>query len=179
MLRRTDAGRGVVDLVGIGLGVGDQFRNRFDRKPRIDLRHQRHLADGSDRRGVGDEIPLQLVVERDADRVRRSAQQERVAVRRRIHDILGADRAAGAGSALDQELLAEPVRQPLCDQAGGYVLRATGRKGDDDARRMGDLWQWVGISGDALGTSGTLRRTFLYAFAAVAVMVAADACRRK
>jgi DNA-binding LytR/AlgR family response regulator len=38
---------------------------------------------------------------------------------------------------------------------------------------MGDIWQWLGMSGDALGTSGTLRRTFLYAFAAAATMVAA------
>ncbi len=38
---------------------------------------------------------------------------------------------------------------------------------------MGDIWQWLGMSGDALGTSGTLRRTFLYAFAAAATMAAA------
>jgi hypothetical protein len=43
----------------------------------------------------------------------------------------------------------------------------------DGARRMGDVWQWLGMSGDALGTNGTLRRTFLYAFAAAATMVAA------
>jgi DNA-binding LytR/AlgR family response regulator len=43
----------------------------------------------------------------------------------------------------------------------------------DSARRFGDVWQWLGMSGDALGTSGTLRRTFLYAFAAAATMVAA------
>ena len=41
------------------------------------------------------------------------------------------------------------------------------------ARRISDLWQWLGISGDAVGTSGTLRRTFFYAFAAAATMVAA------
>jgi LytTr DNA-binding domain len=43
----------------------------------------------------------------------------------------------------------------------------------DGPRRIGDIWQWLGISGDALGTSGTLRRTFLYAFAADATLVAA------
>jgi hypothetical protein len=41
------------------------------------------------------------------------------------------------------------------------------------ARRIRDFWQWLGISGDAVGTSGTLRRTFFYAFAAAATMVAA------
>jgi len=43
----------------------------------------------------------------------------------------------------------------------------------DGPRGMGDFWQWLGMGGDALGTSGTLRRTFSYAFAAAAVMVAA------
>jgi hypothetical protein len=41
------------------------------------------------------------------------------------------------------------------------------------ARRIRDFLQWLGISGDAVGTSGTLRRTFFYAFAAAATMVAA------
>jgi hypothetical protein len=40
-------------------------------------------------------------------------------------------------------------------------------------RRIGDIWQWFGISGDAVGTSGILRRTFLYAFGVAAVVVAA------
>ena len=47
------------------------------------------------------------------------------------------------------------------------------KEAGDGPRRTGDVWQWLGMSGDALGTSGTLRRTFLYAFAAAAVMVAA------
>src|ERR1700743_1517530 len=40
-------------------------------------------------------------------------------------------------------------------------------------RGLSDIWHWLGMSGDALGANGTLRRTFLYAFAAAAVMVAA------
>jgi hypothetical protein len=38
-------------------------------------------------------------------------------------------------------------------------------------RRIGDIWQWLGMSGDALGASGTLKRTFLTTFAVAAVMV--------
>ncbi|HTT99037.1 MAG TPA: LytTR family DNA-binding domain-containing protein [Rhizomicrobium sp.] len=41
------------------------------------------------------------------------------------------------------------------------------------SRRIGDIWQWLGISGDALGTNGTLRRTFFTGFTTAAVMVAA------
>jgi LytTr DNA-binding domain-containing protein len=36
-------------------------------------------------------------------------------------------------------------------------------------RRISDIWQWLGISGDPLGTSGTRRRNFLYAYATTAV----------
>src|SRR3954463_13780906 len=40
----------------------------------------------------------------------------------------------------------------------------------DSARRIGDVWQWLGISGVPLGTSGTRRRNFLYAYAITAVV---------
>ena len=39
----------------------------------------------------------------------------------------------------------------------------------DSSRRIGDVWQWLGISGGPLGTSGTRRRNFLYAYATTAV----------
>lgn len=43
----------------------------------------------------------------------------------------------------------------------------------DALLQIGDVWQWLGISGDAVGTSGVLRRTFLYAFAVGATFAAA------
>jgi hypothetical protein len=49
------------------------------------------------------------------------------------------------------------------------VSQISAKASRDGARRIGDLWQWLGISGDALGTSGTLRRTFFYGYAATAV----------
>ena len=39
----------------------------------------------------------------------------------------------------------------------------------EDQRRIGDVWQWLGISGASSGTGGTSRRTFWYAYAATAV----------
>jgi hypothetical protein len=36
-------------------------------------------------------------------------------------------------------------------------------------RRIGDVWQWLGISGAASGTGGTSRRTFVYAYVTTAV----------
>jgi DNA-binding LytR/AlgR family response regulator len=41
----------------------------------------------------------------------------------------------------------------------------------DDPRRIGDVWQWLGISGDALGTSGILRRTLFYSYCVALTLV--------
>src|SRR6201986_5239770 len=56
-------------------------------------------------------------------------------------------------------------------QSGSEIAASKG--GGDGPRRIGDIWQWLGMSGCALGASGTLRRTFAYGFATSAVMVAA------
>lgn len=40
----------------------------------------------------------------------------------------------------------------------------------DQARLIGDAWRRLGISGDAMGTSGVLRRAFLYGVAVTAVI---------
>jgi hypothetical protein len=49
--------------------------------------------------------------------------------------------------------------------ASAVPVKASG----DGSRRIGDVWQWLGISGGPLGTSGTCRRTFWYGYAATAV----------
>ncbi|HUO92735.1 MAG TPA: LytTR family DNA-binding domain-containing protein [Rhizomicrobium sp.] len=41
----------------------------------------------------------------------------------------------------------------------------------DQSRAIGDVRQWLGISGDVLGTSGRLKRTFFYSFTSTAVLV--------
>ncbi|WP_157602977.1 LytTR family DNA-binding domain-containing protein [Sphingomonas sp. PR090111-T3T-6A] len=41
------------------------------------------------------------------------------------------------------------------------------------AHRIGDFRRWLGTGGDAAGTSGTLRQTFLYSFTVFAALVAA------
>lgn len=42
----------------------------------------------------------------------------------------------------------------------------------DGERAIGDIRQWLGMSGDVFGTTGRLPRTFLYSFAVVAVIAA-------
>ena len=131
----ADAARTVGELARIRLGIGDELGNRLGRN-RWMYHHDKGTADEArDRRDVADEIEIELVVKRRIDRVRRTDQEQRVAVRRRAHDRLGGDVAAGARPVLDDEWLAEPLRQPLTDQAREDVVRAAGGKADDDAHR--------------------------------------------
>ena len=58
-----------------------------------------------------------------------------MAVRGGVHDRLGSDISARAGPVLNDALLAEAIRQPLCHQAPYKVRRTTGRGPDDDAYR--------------------------------------------
>ena len=83
-------------------------------------------------------------------RVHRSDKEECVAVRRRVHDRLGTDVAAGARPVVDDELLAESLRQPLTDQArenvGRHRLVETARSSapaatDRFAPRRSAIWQ--------------------------------------
>ena len=69
-----------VDLAGICFGVGDELGNGLGRNRRIHLHDIGHAHDAGDRRNVANEIEIELVVERRVDRVRRSDQEERVAV---------------------------------------------------------------------------------------------------
>jgi len=95
----------------------------------------RNADDTADRRDVADEIEIELLVERGVDRVRYAGEQERVSVGRRIHDQFGADIAGGTRPVLDDERLAEPLREPLADQACSDVGAAPRSKADDDAHR--------------------------------------------
>ena len=88
----------------------------------------RNAVDAGDRRSVANEIEVELVEQRRIDRIRRAGQEKRVAVGFRTHDRLGGDIAAGARPVLDDEWLAETLRQPLPYQARNDVdLAARGR----------------------------------------------------
>ena len=90
-----------------------------------------------DRRDVADEIETEIGEQRRIDRVRGHDLQQRVAIGRRLGDRVGRDVAAGTRLVLDDELLAQPLRQPLAHQARHDVGRPAGGKADDDARRLG------------------------------------------
>src|SRR5215471_15530991 len=90
------------------------------------------LATGGD---VPDEIEAEVFIERCVDRVEGARHQKRMAVRRRAHDRLGGDIAAGAWTVLDNERLAEPFRQPLADQPCNDVDVVASGESDDDVHR--------------------------------------------
>src|SRR5262249_51944135 len=78
---------------------------------------------------------IEILVERRIPGICRGGEQKRVAVRRRFCDHFCRERAAGAGSIFDDELLAEVLRQPLTDQARIGVVDAAGRKARYDPYR--------------------------------------------
>ena len=86
--------------------------------------------DASARRDITDKIVIELFVKRRVDRGGTADHEERIAVRRGAYDGLNTDIATASRTVLNEELLAEPLRQPLTDQARSDVVRPTGGKGD-------------------------------------------------
>src|SRR5262245_57426282 len=93
-------GRSHVDLAGIGLGVGDELRDRLGWTRSIEHHDIKGAANARHWRYRAKEIEIELFVERLVHRVRQGDKQERVSVRRCTHDTFGADVAAGARSVL-------------------------------------------------------------------------------
>ena len=111
--RAAVAAGGIVDLARMGFGVGDELRHGFDRQRWIDHDEIGRVGDAADRRDVAHEIEFEVREERLVEHVRQHDHLQRVAVRRRGQRRLGGDVAGGARAVLDDELLAEPLRQPL------------------------------------------------------------------
>src|SRR5262249_52019646 len=135
MRRSPHAGRSQIDLARLGLGIGNELGNRFGRNRWIYHHNERKADDARDRRDVVDEIVIELLIKRRVDRVRRTCQEERVAVRGSAHDRFGADIAAATWAVFDDELLAKPLREPRRDEPRENVWRAGGARGGDDAHR--------------------------------------------
>src|SRR5262249_26198957 len=135
MAHASDALGAVIDLARIGLGMGDEFRNRVGRNRWMYLHDAWCTGDARDWCDIADEIEFELLVERRVDRVRRAEKEERVTICGRTHDRFGSDIAAGARPVVDGKWSAKPFRQPLTYQTCEYVRPALWRKADDDAHR--------------------------------------------
>src|SRR5262249_32303906 len=90
-----------------------------------------------DRRDVAHEIEFQIRVERRVHRIGRNRHEDRVTVRRGPYNVFGGGVAAEARRVLDQEWLAEPLRQPLAREATDDVGSTAGWKRDDQIDRTG------------------------------------------
>jgi hypothetical protein len=135
MAHRTDAGRCHRDFARIGFGEVYQLGNAFGRDrraPQQDLRLTGHACDGSD---VAKKCEFEFAVERRVDRARGADHQERVAIRRGIHDGLGGDIGACTRPVFNDERLAEPLLEPLSDQARADVRRTAGCEANHDPHR--------------------------------------------
>src|SRR5262245_9195427 len=87
------------------------------------------------RSDVAGKIEIEIVVECRVDCVSGTNQEKRVAIRRRAYDRLSADIAVRAGPVLDDELLTEPLCEPLTHQPCGDVVPATGGVSNYPAQR--------------------------------------------
>src|SRR5215831_17969875 len=119
----------------MSFGISDELGDRLSWNRWIHHHEVGHDNNAGDRRDVADEIEVELLIKRRVHRVRRMDEEERIAIGYRTHDGLRGDISAGARSVLDDKLLAEPLRQPLADQARDDVGAAAGGKADDDAHR--------------------------------------------
>jgi hypothetical protein len=98
------------------------------------------LVDACNGRDVADEIEVEFLIKGCVNRVTRSDNKQRVAVRGRAHDRLGADIGVGPRPVLNDEWLAQPLREPLTDQVREDAGVPASGKADDDAyqpRRIG------------------------------------------
>src|SRR5215471_15312803 len=135
MWSAPNATRCQIDLAWIYLGISNELRNRLGWNRGMNRHDVSRAQQARDRFNITNEIEIKLGIERRVDSVRRRDEKECVAVGGRPYDRLRADIAAGARPVLDHELLAEPLRQPLTDQAGDNVDRSASGKADDDADR--------------------------------------------
>ncbi len=126
----ADGADGEGHLPGAGLGVGDQALDVGDGQVLVDRDRERRLRD----QGHGDEILRDVVghgLERHRRRgVRGGAEQQRVAVGRRLGDGVAADHAAAAGLVVHDEGLAHLLAELLRKHAADGVERAARREGD-------------------------------------------------
>ena len=128
MTDRADAGRSVVDLSRVGLGVSDQLRDRVHRKRGMHDNRRGRVADQPDRCEIlaGIETGIGIDPRRDGEGAG-ITEHQRVAVRRGPGDLRGRNRAPGAAAVVDDELpaelFAELVGHDPRDDAGGAAGR--------------------------------------------------------
>ena len=139
---RAGARRCILQLAGIGLGIGDDSLE-VARHRGMHGEYDRRRADLGDGYEILQSVELRLLRHQIVERKdRRGGEQRRIAVRLGPRRLGRTDRAGGAGLVVDDDLLAEQRRHSRRVLAGEDVGRSARRKRDDhpnDAVRIGSL----------------------------------------
>ena len=101
----------MVILSGLAFASATKSARCLGLHRRIDEKEHRSGADQTDRREVADRIVMHALLDCRNDGVRHVGEQQGVAVRRGFGGDLDADAAAGAGTVVDDDWLAERFRQ--------------------------------------------------------------------
>ncbi len=103
------------------------------------MNHQHVVAalNGRDGRKILDAVIRQIAHEERVHHVRRPAEQDQcVAIGRRLGEHVRSDRAVGAGTVVDDDLLTEALGEFGRQHARDRIDTAAGRKGDDEPQRF-------------------------------------------
>jgi len=93
------------------------------------------IRDQHYRREIGREIVERIFVERLVDGVGAAAENELVAVRRRLRHARGADHSSGAADVLDDHLLAQNLGEASAEDASEHIGAPAGREWDHHGER--------------------------------------------
>ncbi len=156
MAGTADAAGSVADLSRIGARIGNEFLRGTDGQRMGHDQRVRRGADIGDRRQIAQGVVRQIGVEAGVEGEPLVHHHQRVAVARRLGDLIGADRAASPALVFNDERLAQLVPQSLADQARDDVhAAARGERHDDVDRSCGpglrngrDRAQQCGEDGD-------------------------------
>jgi hypothetical protein len=133
MMGRTGTGRSERQLSGLVLGESDEVRHRMHRKRRGNDEHIGAGDDEGERHEVDGWIIRKLLVQAGVDCHDGSRRHENsVSVGRRARDRDRSRHATAAWTVLDYERLAEPLLQPLSQQARQKFSAAAGGEGHDE-----------------------------------------------
>ena len=139
MIGRAGARGGVVERAGLRLGERDELLEVLRRHLRIDHHHELGIVERRHRHEVAHQR-IRLVRKQRLVRGERVGDgEQRVAVRRRFRDHVGADHRGRAGPVLDDHRLLELLGQGLRDLAAEYVARAAGAERRNDLDRAGRI----------------------------------------
>ena len=136
MRHGADPDRRVGELARLRFRQGDQLLHARHTERGINGEDERQERERRDRREILGEVEAEIGIDRRVRQVRGRTDVQGIAVRRRARDELRGDAAAGAGAALDHQLLAERLAHVGADQAGGDVGGRARREADDQPQRL-------------------------------------------